>query len=114
MSGSLRNAASITDHDRAVLLARSRMDEILADRRLPHVANLEGPIDPVLLGGAQGGWRARLMPFEAPPHVAPGVEVLDRVELEIWWTNGEQRRSFVLTAYRPYVLKPSDVAVASP
>jgi general secretion pathway protein I len=97
LSTSVRNAARLTDSDRAALLARARMDALLADPMLPDVADLEAPIDPASLGGAKGGWRARISPFEFGPGGKPG---LDRVQLEIWWMSGSERRSFLLEAFR--------------
>jgi general secretion pathway protein I len=97
LSTSVRNASRLTDYDRAALVARARMDSLLADPALPDVADTEAPIDPTSLGGATGGWRAHVSPFEPGPDGKPG---LDRVQLEIWWMSGSQRRSFVLEGYR--------------
>ena len=36
ISGASRNAARLTEYDRATLLARQRMDEILVDHKFPH------------------------------------------------------------------------------
>ena len=114
LSTSLRNAARLTEYDRVVLLARQTVNELLLDPRLRRHAVLEGPFDPALMGGAQGGWRARLLPFDAPPRPAPGMQVLDRLEVEVWWMSGDRRRSFTLEAFRPTVLRPEDVAPAAP
>jgi general secretion pathway protein I len=97
LSTSVRNATRLTDYDRAVLLARAKMDSLLADPALPHQTVMEQTLDPVLLGGAQGGWRAQVVPFEQGPGGRPG---LDRVQLEIWWMSGKQRRSFGLEGFR--------------
>ena len=35
MAGALRNAARLTDYDRATLLAKQKMDELLIDRAAP-------------------------------------------------------------------------------
>lgn len=110
ISTSMRNAARLTDYDRAAMLARSKMNELLLDPALPLYAVVEGTIDPSLMGGARGGWRARMTPFERPPQVVPGVQVLNRVELELWWMSGEQRRAFNLEAFRTQVVTPQDMA----
>ena len=100
ISTSLRNAARLTDYDRAVLLGRAKMDALLADSHLPTMDILQGPFDPALMGGAEAGWRARLAIFETPRSVGPGVPVLERVELEIWWLSGPNRRTYTLEAFR--------------
>src|SRR5438105_12910561 len=82
LSTSVRNASRLTDYDRAVLLARAKMDSLLVDPALPRQTIMEEPLDPVLLGGVKGGWRAQVTPFERGPGDRPG---LDRVQLEIWW-----------------------------
>jgi len=114
ISTSMRNAARLTDYDRAVMLARTRMDELLLDRRLPLITPVEGRFDPALAGGIEGGWRARLTPFEMPPNPAPGTVVLQRLELEIWWMSGGQRRTFALDGYRTSVLSPQEAAAMAP
>jgi type II secretory pathway pseudopilin PulG len=115
ITGALRNAARLTDYDRAVQLARLRMNELLLDQRLPYDAVVNGQFDPAQSGGLDAGWRARLTNFEKPPALAPGQIAIERVELEIWWMSGSQRRTFTLDAYRPHVLRPQDlVPVVSP
>ncbi len=114
ISSSMRNAARLTEHDRAALLARAKMDELLVERTLPRLAPFGGNFDPALTGGMEAGWRARVSKFEAPLGAPPGTPVLDRIELEIWWSAGEQRRSYTLEAFRPYVLTPQDVVPGVP
>src|SRR5690348_1402762 len=92
ISTSMYNASRLTDYDRVALVGRAKMDALLIDRHLPEFAILEGPIGPDFLGGAQGGWRARVTPFEMPAQRAPGTPVLERIELEIWWMAGQKRR----------------------
>jgi general secretion pathway protein I len=100
ISASLGNAARLTSYDRAALLARQKMDELLLDRHLPTQVRLEGGFDPALTGGVEAGWRAQLTPFESPPNARPGVEVLERLELEIWWISGARRRTLALEGFR--------------
>ena len=97
LSTSVRNAARLTDYDRVALVARARMDALLSDPALPPGVLIDAPIDPASLGGARGGWRAAETPFEMDPGGRPG---LDRLQLEIWWISGDQRRSFKLEAFR--------------
>ncbi len=100
LSVSLRNAAHLTDYDRAALLAHEKMDELLLDRELPKVAILEGVFDPSLTGGTDAGWRAQLTPFEVPPKAGPGSEILEQLELQVWWGPQGHQRTLVLDGYR--------------
>ena len=84
ISTSLQHASRLTDYDRAALVARRTMDELLLDSRLPYDSPLEGQFDPAATG-MKGGWRARLTRFEAPPQTTPGTPLLERLELEVWW-----------------------------
>ncbi|HTQ57647.1 MAG TPA: type II secretion system protein [Bryobacteraceae bacterium] len=108
ITNSMRNATRVTNRDRAVLLARSKMDELLLDIHFPLNTVVQGSLDPALTGGVPGGWRARMTRFDMPPDPAPGAPVLDRMELEIWWMAGGERRSFQLNGYRTDVLRPED------
>ena len=109
ISTSMRNAARLTDYDRAALLARSKMDELLLAPRLPLNVELAGAFDPTLLGGQEGGWRARVTPFEMPPQRMAGVPALERVQLLIWWQAGDRQRTFGLDGYRARMLRPDDL-----
>jgi general secretion pathway protein I len=109
ITASMRNASRVTNRDRAALLARSKMDELLLDPRFPLETPVEGAFDPSLTGGVAGGWRARLSRFEMPPNPAPGQQSLDRMSLEIWWMAGGERRTFALSGYRAHVLRPEDL-----
>lgn len=108
ISTSLRNAARLTDYDRAVILGRAKMDSLLADSHLPTLTILEGPFDPALMGGAESGWRARATIYETPRAPGPGVPILERVELEIWWMSGGNRRNYTLEAYRRRPVRPGE------
>jgi general secretion pathway protein I len=113
ISGSLRNAARLTAYDRAVQLARERMNELLLDDRLPRGSVMEGAFDPQQTGGIPAGWRARVSLAEKSPAAAPGDTAIDRVELEVWWMSGPQRRTFNLEAYKPHTLRPEDIPPAT-
>jgi general secretion pathway protein I len=113
VSVSLRTASRLTDYDRVSQLARAKMDETLLNARLPKNAPLEGRFDPALLGGAQGGWRARIALLEPPPVPFVGARVLERVELEIWWMAGQRRRTFALEGFRPGLLTPEEAMALS-
>ena len=109
ISSSTRNAARLRDYDRVVQLARLRMNSVLADPRA--VGGLEGTFDPAITGGLECGWRAQVTVAEKMPTAAPGDYVLDRIQLEIWWTSGGQRRIFPLESYRRRTLRPEDIEV---
>jgi general secretion pathway protein I len=114
ISSSMRNAAKLTEHDRAVMLARTKLDELLLDRTIPKRTTIEGRFQAELTGGVEGGWRARLMPFETIPGAGPGTLGLDRMELEVWWMADGRRRTFALEGYRSSVLTPQEAAVLAP
>jgi general secretion pathway protein I len=113
LAGAARNAARLTDYDRATLFAQQKMDEVLADPAALRNQDFGGEFDPRLTGGVKTGWRAHVAPFEAPPGAGPGVVDIDRVELEIWWLEGatEQsaiRHSFSLEGFRRSRLRAGD------
>jgi general secretion pathway protein I len=110
LSTSLRNASRLTDYDRAVLLAHQKMDELVIATRAPKFAPFEGSWGPEVTGGLPAGWRARITPFDVPPGVTIGQPYLERIELEIWWMNGAQRRSFQLEGFRRWVMTADDAA----
>jgi hypothetical protein len=114
IAGTTRNAARLREYDRAVQLARLRINELLVDQRLPRNIVVTGPFDPAQTGGLEAGWQARLSNFETSPVPAPGQMALDRIELEVWWNSGNQRRTFTLDAYRPRVLRPEDITPLAP
>jgi general secretion pathway protein I len=109
---SLNNASRLTETDRAAVLARRQMDELLATRLLPKGVPLEGRFPPELSGGVEAGWKARVLPFEsmAPPGQAPapGSRIMERIVLEVWWKNGRQDRSIIVEAYRGATMRPED------
>ncbi|MBK9168515.1 MAG: type II secretion system protein [Bryobacterales bacterium] len=111
LTTSVGNATRVAEADRAAMLARTQMNALLTDPRLPHLIPVEQPFDPSLLGGAKGGWRARVMPFEVPVGAAPGSPILERIELEVWWMNGESRRTYSLEGYRRGTLLPGDTGL---
>jgi general secretion pathway protein I len=110
ISQSLHNADRVTEYDRAALLARSRMDELLLDYQAPKNTILSGEFPRPVAGGKEGGWRAKITPFDMPPRPGPGTEILERIEMEIWWNNGTSRRTFNLEAFRTNILRPEDLA----
>ncbi len=109
LSVSLNNTARLTDYDRAVLMAKRTMNELLAAPDLPKMTPIEGTWDPDVVG-VNGGWRAQLTPFERVPRAGPGQLGLDRIELEVWWSHGgDNRRTLALEAYRTDPLTRQDM-----
>ncbi len=109
LAASARNTSRLTQYDRAALLAREKMDELLVDHSIQRGVPIEGIWDPVSAGGASAGWRAMVEPFEATPGSGPGNWVLDRIQLEIWWMDGAARRGFTLEGFRRGILQNGDV-----
>jgi general secretion pathway protein I len=110
LSASMRNAARLTEYDRAVMLSRAKMDELLLDSHFPLDMAIRGNFDASLMGGLQGGWSALLTRFEMPPKpIVPGSKALERMQLEIWWMVDGRRRTFTLAGYRAQTIKPEEV-----
>lgn len=107
ISLSLRTASRVTDYDRGALAAKRKMDELLEDSRLRRFSTVSGPLDPST--GLEGGWRARVEPFEAPAQAGPGTAVLDRVVLELWWRQGPRTRRIQVEAFRRSFVEPPGV-----
>ena len=108
MAGAARNAALLTDYDRATLLAKQKMDELLIARDAPRNQDIAAEFDPALTGGLRTGWRARIAPFEATPGASGALWDLDRIEVEIWWINGQVRHGFALEGFRRNILREGD------
>jgi len=108
LAGAARNAARLTDYDRATLLAKQKMDELLIDRDAPRNQDIAAEFDPALTGGVRTGWRARVTPFEATPGARGTLWDLDRIQLEIWWLSGSVRHSFTLEGFRRNILREGD------
>ena len=104
LAASSRNVARLTQSDRAVVLARSKMDELLVNDALPRQVFMEGQFPASQAGAMTSGWRARVTAIEAAPEANDLNFVIDRVELEIWWMDGATRRSFSLEGYRRSIL----------
>ena len=106
LAASSRNVVRLTQADRAVLLARTKMDELLVNDGLPRKTFFEGQFAAAESGAMPAGWRARVTPIEANPGMVDLNWVVDRVELEIWWMDGSTRHSFSLESYRRSLLPP--------
>ncbi len=99
LSVSLGNASRIAARDRAAVLAQEKLQEILIDSSLPAGADVQGMFEAAMTG-VESGWHARVSLFEAPPDAQPGMAVLERCEVEVWWRDGLNRRSLAVNGYR--------------
>lgn len=108
ISGAAHNAARLTQYDRAVLLAKSKMDELLAEPKVQRNVPLAGQFDPSRTGGVACTWQAVVQPFETIPGSGPGAWDVDRIELEIDWMDGATKHRFSLEGFRRGVLQNGD------
>lgn len=101
LSQSVRNAARLTEYDRATMFARTKMNDLLLDSNLPFTGSVEGRMENAGADGVTGGWKATTRPFEAPRQAGPGATILQEIALEVWWqpANGN-RRVMQLAGYR--------------
>lgn len=105
LSQATKNAARLTDYDRAAMLARTQMNEFLADSLIPLSGSAEGTYPLALTGQMPSGWHAEWRPFEAPPQAQPGTLILLRVELEVWWQPATgTRRSMRMEGFKKAVI----------
>jgi general secretion pathway protein I len=105
LSQSVKNADRLRDYDRASMLARAKMNDLLLDVTLPFDGTAEGTFPVDQSGGLQSGWKVSLRPFEAPPHAGPGVVILQEVALDVWWEPASGgRRDLRLQSYRPRMI----------
>ena len=104
LASASRNASRLTQYDRATLLARQKMNELLVDLHTPRNTPLSGTWESV----PNAGWNATVSPFEAAPGSAPGQWAIDRIQLEVWWNDGATRRAFQLEGFRRGLLQPGD------
>jgi len=110
LAASTRNVTRLTQADRAVILARTKMDELLANDGLIRNSDLGGSFTAAESGAMTAGWRARVTAIESAPEALDLNFVVDRVTLEIWWMDGSTRRSFSLEGYRRALL-PQGVGI---
>jgi hypothetical protein len=99
LSTSLRNASRVTERDRAALVARRVLDDMMVQPSLPYGRIMEGRLDPVQTG-MQGGWRATAEPFETGPAGMAGDRLVERVAVEVYWQSGASPRKLFLEGYR--------------
>lgn len=102
LSQSVKNADRLRDYDRASMLARAKMNDLLLDNALPFEGTAEGAFPSDQSGGIASGWKVSLRPFDAPPNAGPGMVILQEVALDVWWEPAfGGRRDLRLQSYRP-------------
>ena len=85
------------------------MNNLLADDTMRPGTALNGAFNHEITGGIDVEWQSRLTTIEMPPTVAVGQPCLQRVELQISWLAGDQKRTFTLEAYRSHLLRQGDM-----
>jgi general secretion pathway protein I len=113
LSSTLRNASRLTDYDRATILAKRKMDELLIERLTPRYVPIEGAWAVQETGSIPVGWRAVITPFDLPPGFGAGTPILDRVALTVFWRDSAgKERTFNLEGFRRGILAPQDAGRA--
>jgi hypothetical protein len=82
---------------------------LLVDQTLPMGQVLTGEFPPGIMGEDASGWRARVSIFEARPRTGAGGDVLQRIELQIFWTRNRREQTFDLDGYRRHLVRPDEV-----
>jgi prepilin-type N-terminal cleavage/methylation domain-containing protein len=93
LSGVLSNARRVKQYDQVAMLARTKMNDLLVITPLP-LGPLAGQFD------ESTGWNAMVTSFERWPDAYPGSLQLVRIDLEVWWTDREERKSVKLEGFR--------------
>ena len=99
-SVSLSNAAVIREYDRASMLARAKMSELLEVSPLPLGEVMAGAFD------ESTRWEVRTEPFDIVPPAIVGRAMLVRVELTVVWVAREREKFIQLEGYRSMRIQP--------
>ena len=99
---SVANAAAIQQYDRAAMLARTQMDELLAMDPLPLDRGLGGTFDDT------AGWSASIRPHGSLERGGRmGRSILVEVALTVHWQDRGERRQVQLEGYRRLKITPA-------
>ena len=102
LSQSVKNAARLADYERAVMVARTKMNDLRLDEMLPMDGAVEGTFPPADWGGLRSGWRAALQPFDIPENAVPGTPIMQQISLQVWWEPlSGTRRTIQVMGYKP-------------
>jgi general secretion pathway protein I len=97
---SLSNAAQVREYDRAAMLARTQMNELIALDHPPLGQEMRGEIDD------RTAWRATIEPWEVSAGAAPGSSFLARIALEVSWKSAGETKKIELEGYRRVRITP--------
>jgi type II secretory pathway pseudopilin PulG len=100
ISGSLANAARVKEYDRAAMLARHQMGELMVSDPLPFATELRGNFDD------STGWQAIAAPFETSDPPRAGQPMLVRIQLTVWWESEGRRKTVEFETYRRMLIRP--------
>jgi general secretion pathway protein I len=100
LSQSVKNASRLADYDRAAMLARTKMNDLLTDINLPFEGSVQGVFSAEEVP-VPGGWNAVMKPFDVPPNAGPGTVILQQIALQVWWQPPVgTRRNLQVEGYR--------------
>lgn len=102
ITGAMSNASRVREYERAAMLARTRMNELLVQDPLPMGSQMQGEF------GNDWGWEAVAEPFEILPGARPGAFMLARIHLTIWWNSENRRKTVDAEGYRRIRIRPGD------
>ena len=91
---SLSNASQVREYDRAAMLARTQMNELIAIDKPLLGQELRGEID------EHTAWRGVIEPWEVPAGAGPGTSFLARIVLEVSWESGGETKKIELEGFR--------------
>ena len=114
VSGTARMDEKMTDHSAAMALARSKLDEALANSQFV-LANDYGEDH---YSGTDFGYRIQLRPV---PILSPEQHVrirtfkrkLEKIDIEVFWGSKDARQSYTLSSYRVSPLETNSAAINS-
>ena len=107
VTSSLSNAVVVREYDRAAMLGKAKMNELMMVSPLPIDQPLSGRYD------EDWRWEAVVTPFEAIPPVRVGGLMILRIQLLISWRNAAGDRQSELIGYRSVRILPEDQNLVS-
>lgn len=114
LNTSVRNASRLSEYDRAGLLAKRKMDELLPVTQIQRGVVMQGEFPEAETGHHKFLWQAKIVPFEAPPQTAVNQPILERIDVEVAWGEADRRRTVTLEGYRSYTPPPPSGAAVNP